>query len=201
MADENKVPGQPEFPEHKPASNLNQQPVKPNYTQQPVQQPQVQTNYYTPQAPSGYGNIPSWLQGLVVKNGGQVPHDGTGFSWAAFLFSWIYFFVRGQWKVALAILGVSILLFILNLFIPLVGFLGIVVNILSGLYGKSLAFLGAEPGKFPTTEALNKADKPWIIVGVILIVLSILFSIIGFIVLGSLIFAVMSDPTAFEALN
>lgn len=164
--------------------------------------PNVQTSYYNPQAQArNFGNVPEWLQGLVVTNGGMVPANTSKFSWAAFFFTWIYFFVRGQWKIALAILGVDVALFILGFMVPGIGLLGIAVNILSGVYGKSLAFLGAEPGRFPNKEALDSSDKPWVIIGIVLTVLVVLFTILLFILLGGLVFAAISDPSVMQSLE
>lgn len=140
--------------------------------------------------PVNDGDLPDWLRKLTIYNGGQVPANPSGWSWAGFLFSWIYMFARSQWKVALAMLGVYVVGWILSsVFIGFLLFL--VPPIIGGIYGRRLAFVGATPGKYPTDQSLKDADKPWVIGGVVLWIVSIVLIVIMSVMLAGMVAMMM----------
>lgn len=137
------------------------------------------------------GNIPKWLDPLVIRNGGVIPEGESGFSFAAFFFNFIYLFYRSQWKIALVVVAIfAVMAYLSEEYFAGFALVSWVVAALVGVFGRSLSYLGARPHEFPTPQKLRTQDKKWVIAAVILLAIpAVLFAI----VLVVTVFAVLAE--------
>lgn len=124
------------------------------------------------------GTIPDWLEPLVIRNGGTIPAKGDGFSWAAFFWGFLYFAFRGQWKLSLVVLGLSVFIRLVEKIFPSIQVMGgvsigvglpfmLVLMIMCGRVGNSVAFVGAPPGKYDTAGDLRRKDQIWVSIALV----------------------------------
>ncbi len=146
------------------------------------------------ETPAGFGEVrsaatsqssgtelPNFFHPMVVsRSGAGLPADFQGeWSWGAFFFGPIYFAVRKQYRFAVFQLLVAwVIAPLLSTVLPFMTLLSLAVAILGAYFGRRLTFIASDPGSFPTNQSLKDADKPWVIAGIIVFVLSIIAAVL-----------------------
>lgn len=123
---------------------------------------------------------------LLDDNGGPIfPPADEKFHWGACLLTFIHAVFHRQYKVAGAMLVITIVFNLLSHFIPFVGFLSLPVSIaIMYFYGK-IGYRAACLGKeYQSAEELYERERKYTIVGIVVTVLAILLIALAF---GSLI--------------
>ncbi len=112
-------------------------------------------------------NMRTLLSFWVIDNGGPLFDGGEAFCWPALLWSWIWAFVYGQWKLGLAALAITVV------FVPILGpfylLVHLVVGVPLGLIGYNAASM-SNPGRWESFAAMKKAMGFWVLIAAVLVV-------------------------------
>lgn len=135
-------------------------------------------------SPMGGGAIPGAAGGMQPQGNPNI----SSFSWAAFVFNWIWGVFNGCWWMILVWIGFLILVFIP--FVNIISGIGsLVCSILFGVYGRRWAW---ENRTWSSAQDFNNTQSVWDKVAIIFFCVSILLLVIAVVVFFGALVSVFS---------